>query len=166
MNEYPLLGGDRGGGGGEVEFRGWSSKWAVPGVAPTTRLNFFAYPHVSTFSNSFTSNAQLFNVITAQIPVPAISSVLSCSIILDHPKTMPPRKSNVSVGSNGAEEGGEGKASRDGLSVEVCGSHLVSLHDLMSLTGLKPTQVYDRPLVERSIASKHPNSQGCTAGTT
>jgi hypothetical protein len=35
---------------------------------------------------------------------------------------MPPRKSNVSVGSNGAEEGGEStsKAVKDGLSVEVC----------------------------------------------
>jgi hypothetical protein len=36
---------------------------------------------------------------------------------------MPPRKSNVSVGSNGVEEGGEGtssKAPKDGMSVEVC----------------------------------------------
>jgi hypothetical protein len=46
---------------------------------------------------------------------------------------MPPRKSNVSVGSNGADEGGEGissKAPKDGLSVEVCTLEETLMHGL------------------------------------
>jgi hypothetical protein len=50
---------------------------------------------------------------------------------------MPPRKSNVSIGSNGAEEGAEGtssKAPKDGMSVEVCAIDIIPIHDLTVLS--------------------------------
>jgi hypothetical protein len=102
----------------------------------------------------------------------ALFSVLCTSVSVVHcsqaaKPIMPPRKSNISITTNGGEDGAETtttKASKDVLSVDVSAPSYVARTKAELCIGTQPSEVDDCPPCQRGSSGQYSDTQGCIAG--